>query len=57
SDGSDVWEEVDGSAEWEDEENDNLVGDMNNLVMDELKRDYMCLYCNINCQPFRTLSM
>ncbi|GKG25179.1 cytoplasmic 60S subunit biogenesis factor REI1 homolog 1, partial [Tanacetum coccineum] len=20
-----------------------------------VKRDYMCLYCNINCQPFRSL--
>ncbi|GKC02952.1 hypothetical protein Tco_0994562, partial [Tanacetum coccineum] len=39
SDESDVWEEVDGSAEWEDEENDNLVGDMNNMVIDGVESD------------------
>ncbi|GJZ48759.1 leishmanolysin-like peptidase [Tanacetum coccineum] len=39
SDESDVWEEVDGSAEWENEENDNLVGDMNNMVMDGVESD------------------
>ncbi|GJW81984.1 cytoplasmic 60S subunit biogenesis factor REI1 homolog 1, partial [Tanacetum coccineum] len=22
-----------------------------------VKRDYMCLYCNINCQPFRSLEV